>query len=154
MAFLVVVLVMLAVSYVGAMIHAKILLQKGDSDVETKITNTGASIMVLGVLISLACWPAGKAWYKSDLFAPAYKLSSQYLKANPKDIPKGAKAAAEAESYYVKIRQVLIGSLTSIICGILAQLIIKSQAKSIVGNSGSSAPMSKGPKSPWSGQSY
>ena len=153
MVFLVCVVVLLACSYAGAAIHAKMLLSKGESksDVETKITNTGASIMVLGVILTLVLWPPGKPWFKNELFGPIYKLSCKYIKTDPKSIPKGQ--MAEAEKMNAIIRKILIGSIVSILCGVVAQVIIKSQAGSLAeGGGGSSVP--KGPRSPWSGQNY
>lgn len=152
MTFFVVVLVLFAFAYAGAAIHAKFLISKGEnrSDIEKKIAQTGAAIMIFGVMAVLFCWPAGKPWYKSQPFTAVYSLSEKYIKPG-KDVPKAQ--LKEAESYDVTIRQVLIGAVTCIILGILAQTLIQTQAKSLANaSSGGGGP--KGPRSPWSGQSY
>jgi len=154
MEFLVVVLVLLACSYAGAAVHAKMLLSKGEnkSDVETKIANTAASIMVLGVIAALALWPASKPWHKSALFGPIYKVTCNYIKPDLKSIPKGQEK--DAEKMDVIIRKILIGSIVSILCGVLAQVIIKTQAGSLASGGGGASSVPKGHRSPWSGSSY
>ena len=148
---------MLAVSYVAAALHAKMLLDKGESrsDVEVKIVNTATTVMILGVLISLFAWPAGKTtWYQSKLFKPAYDLSCKYMKAPPGyKPPRGVKA----DDYYRPIRCTLIAAITSIICGVLAGVVVRATKDSLVnqsGGGGRGGPPAGGPKSPWSGRSY
>ena len=151
MVFVVVVLVLFAFAYAGAALHAKYLIGKGENkgDIEKKIVQTGAGIMIFGVIAVLFAWPAGKPWYKSEPFTAVYSLSEKYIKPG-KDVTKAQ--LKEAESYDVKIRQVLIGAVTCIVLGILAQFLIQTQAKSLANASGPKGP--KGPRSPWSGQSY
>jgi formate hydrogenlyase subunit 3/multisubunit Na+/H+ antiporter MnhD subunit len=151
-AFLVVVLVLLALSYAGAAIHAKFLINKGENkgDIERKIVQTGAAIMVLGVLAVLFAWPAGKPWYKAQPFTAVYSLSEKYIKP-AKDLPPSQRK--EAEAYDVTIRQVLIGAVTCILLGIGAQTLIQTQAKGLA-NASSGGRDPKAPRSPWSGQTY
>ena len=151
MVFMVVVLVLFALAYVATVVHAKYLIGKGENrnDIENKIVQTGAGVMVVGIIIVLFAWPRGKPWYKSQPFTAVYALSEQYIKPG-KDIPQAQRK--EAEDYDVLIRQVLIGAVTCILLAVIAQILLKTQAKGLAHASGSTGP--KGPRSPWSGQSY